>query len=216
MAVFASRASPALCWHPACFACSTCNELLVDLIYFYHDGKIHCGRHHAELLKPRCSACDEVQPQDSNINEKQCNQGKLNYSQSWLIPVNIKTDRQKMQFCLTQCISYRLSLLMSAQRQRGATGTWSTSPVLNVRQSLVASVISWRMADHTAVVALSHSMRSTARPVGSTLVRRFLWVEYLLWLPSVFVYLSVFPFSRCWSCTDDIWWTPLACHRELL
>lgn len=63
MAVFASRASPRLCWHPACFACSTCNELLVDLIYFYHDGKIHCGRHHAELLKPRCSACDEVKPQ---------------------------------------------------------------------------------------------------------------------------------------------------------
>uniref|UniRef100_A0A4W4GWG2 Prickle planar cell polarity protein 1 n=2 Tax=Electrophorus electricus TaxID=8005 RepID=A0A4W4GWG2_ELEEL len=60
MAVFASRAGSGLCWHPACFACSTCNELLVDLIYFYHEGKIHCGRHHAELLKPRCSACDEI------------------------------------------------------------------------------------------------------------------------------------------------------------
>ncbi|XP_068595119.1 prickle-like protein 1a [Brachionichthys hirsutus] len=60
MAVFTSRAGPGLCWHPACFACSTCSELLVDLIYFYHDGKIHCGRHHAELLKPRCSACDEI------------------------------------------------------------------------------------------------------------------------------------------------------------
>ncbi|XP_030631045.1 prickle-like protein 1a [Chanos chanos] len=60
MAVFASRAGPGLCWHPACFACSTCNELLVDLIYFYHEGKVHCGRHHAELLKPRCSACDEI------------------------------------------------------------------------------------------------------------------------------------------------------------
>ncbi|XP_033940195.1 prickle-like protein 1a [Pseudochaenichthys georgianus] len=60
MAVFSSRAGPGLCWHPACFACSTCSELLVDLIYFYHDGKIHCGRHHAELLKPRCSACEEI------------------------------------------------------------------------------------------------------------------------------------------------------------
>ncbi|XP_028813957.1 LOW QUALITY PROTEIN: prickle-like protein 1a [Denticeps clupeoides] len=60
MAVFASRAGPGICWHPACFACSTCHELLVDLIYFYQDGKIHCGRHHAELLKPRCSACDEI------------------------------------------------------------------------------------------------------------------------------------------------------------
>ncbi|XP_061678588.1 prickle-like protein 1a [Syngnathoides biaculeatus] len=60
MAVFAARSGPGICWHPACFACSTCSELLVDLIYFYHNGKIHCGRHHAELLKPRCSACDEI------------------------------------------------------------------------------------------------------------------------------------------------------------
>ncbi|XP_030630027.1 prickle-like protein 1b [Chanos chanos] len=60
MAIFASRAGPGPCWHPACFTCSTCQELLVDLIYFYHDGKIYCGRHHAELLKPRCSACDEI------------------------------------------------------------------------------------------------------------------------------------------------------------
>ncbi|XP_019898607.1 prickle-like protein 1b isoform X2 [Esox lucius] len=60
MAIFASRAGPGPCWHPACFACATCNELLVDLIYFYQEGKILCGRHHAELLKPRCSACDEI------------------------------------------------------------------------------------------------------------------------------------------------------------
>ncbi|XP_062373433.1 prickle-like protein 1, partial [Sardina pilchardus] len=60
MAVFASRAGAGPCWHPACFSCSTCRELLVDLIYFYHHGQVHCGRHHAELLKPRCSACDEI------------------------------------------------------------------------------------------------------------------------------------------------------------
>uniref|UniRef100_A0AAQ5XXB8 LIM zinc-binding domain-containing protein n=1 Tax=Amphiprion ocellaris TaxID=80972 RepID=A0AAQ5XXB8_AMPOC len=60
IAVFASRAGHGVCWHPACFVCSMCNELLVDLIYFYQDGKIYCGRHHAERLKPRCTACDEV------------------------------------------------------------------------------------------------------------------------------------------------------------
>ncbi|KAI4827591.1 hypothetical protein KUCAC02_030976 [Chaenocephalus aceratus] len=46
--------------HTSCFVCSMCNELLVDLIYFYQDGKIYCGRHHAERLKPRCTACDEI------------------------------------------------------------------------------------------------------------------------------------------------------------
>ncbi|CAI9536376.1 unnamed protein product [Staurois parvus] len=60
MAVFASRAGHGVCWHPQCFVCTICNELLVDLIYFYQDGKIYCGRHHAECLKPRCAACDEI------------------------------------------------------------------------------------------------------------------------------------------------------------
>ncbi|XP_035237969.1 prickle-like protein 2 isoform X2 [Anguilla anguilla] len=60
IAVFASRAGHGMCWHPHCFVCSMCDELLVDLIYFYQDGKIYCGRHHAERLKPRCSACDEI------------------------------------------------------------------------------------------------------------------------------------------------------------
>ncbi|XP_018608521.2 prickle planar cell polarity protein 3-B isoform X2 [Scleropages formosus] len=60
MAVFASRAGLGACWHPQCFQCAQCHELLVDLIYFYQDGKIYCGRHHAERIKPRCQACDEI------------------------------------------------------------------------------------------------------------------------------------------------------------
>ncbi|XP_052873835.1 protein prickle-like [Anopheles cruzii] len=60
MMVFASRFEPNTCWHPACFACCVCKELLVDLIYFHREGRLYCGRHHAETLKPRCSACDEI------------------------------------------------------------------------------------------------------------------------------------------------------------
>ncbi|EDV59713.1 protein prickle isoform X1 [Drosophila erecta] len=60
IAVFATRLGPNASWHPACFACSVCRELLVDLIYFHRDGRMYCGRHHAETLKPRCSACDEI------------------------------------------------------------------------------------------------------------------------------------------------------------
>ncbi|XP_034237483.1 protein prickle-like [Thrips palmi] len=60
MAVSASRAGSQAAWHPACFTCCTCRHLLVDLIYFYKDGRLYCGRHHAETLKPRCSACDEI------------------------------------------------------------------------------------------------------------------------------------------------------------
>ncbi|XP_053666860.1 protein prickle-like [Anopheles marshallii] len=60
MMVFASRFESNTCWHPACFACCVCKELLVDLIYFHRENRLYCGRHHAETLKPRCSACDEI------------------------------------------------------------------------------------------------------------------------------------------------------------
>ena len=60
MIIRASRAGPDDFWHPACFVCDTCKEVLVDVIYFYHEGKLYCGRHHAEELLPRCAACDEV------------------------------------------------------------------------------------------------------------------------------------------------------------
>lgn len=60
IAVFATRLGPNASWHPGCFVCCVCRELLVDLIYFHRDGRLYCGRHHAETLKPRCSACDEV------------------------------------------------------------------------------------------------------------------------------------------------------------
>ena len=62
LAVTASRAGPTVFWHPKCFVCVVCSDLLVDLIYFHGAGTglVYCGRHHAETLKPRCAACDEV------------------------------------------------------------------------------------------------------------------------------------------------------------
>ncbi|XP_069798252.1 prickle-like protein 1 [Narcine bancroftii] len=60
VAVFSHRAGNRTMWHPHCFCCFTCHELLVDLIYFYQDGKIYCGRHHADLFKPRCASCDQL------------------------------------------------------------------------------------------------------------------------------------------------------------
>lgn len=69
IAVFASRAEQSSCWHPQCFQCATCSELLVDLIYFFQEGQIYCGRHHAERLKPRCQACDEVTV-SSSVNKR--------------------------------------------------------------------------------------------------------------------------------------------------
>ncbi|KAK3764532.1 hypothetical protein RRG08_040553 [Elysia crispata] len=58
-AVVAGRV-PGECWHPGCFACTTCKQLLVDMIYFHKKGRIYCERHYADLLYPRCSACDEI------------------------------------------------------------------------------------------------------------------------------------------------------------
>ncbi|CAK8697290.1 unnamed protein product [Clavelina lepadiformis] len=58
--VWAERMGQERHWHPGCFVCAECKELLVDLIYFYHEDKIYCGRHYCELQKPRCAACDEL------------------------------------------------------------------------------------------------------------------------------------------------------------
>ncbi|UYV65440.1 PRICKLE2 [Cordylochernes scorpioides] len=49
-------------WHPACFTCRTCGELLVDLTAFLRPPDLLCGRHHAETLRPRCNACDQIDP----------------------------------------------------------------------------------------------------------------------------------------------------------
>ncbi|KAM9854135.1 testin [Aulostomus maculatus] len=59
-AVYAERAGYDKMWHPACFVCCTCKELLVDMIYFWKKGKLYCGRHYGDSEKPRCSGCDEL------------------------------------------------------------------------------------------------------------------------------------------------------------
>uniref|UniRef100_UPI00358E6B5C testin n=1 Tax=Myxine glutinosa TaxID=7769 RepID=UPI00358E6B5C len=59
-AVFAERAGPDCLWHPACFVCSHCTELLVDLIYFWKGGNLYCGRHYGESELSRCAGCDEL------------------------------------------------------------------------------------------------------------------------------------------------------------
>ncbi|XP_015605900.1 zinc finger protein 845 isoform X3 [Cephus cinctus] len=58
LAVSASKLG--LLYHPACFQCTQCRELLVDLAYCVHDDALYCERHYAEQLKPRCAACDEL------------------------------------------------------------------------------------------------------------------------------------------------------------
>ncbi|XP_019644167.1 PREDICTED: prickle-like protein 3 [Branchiostoma belcheri] len=60
IAVTTSHTGPEVCWHPGCFCCSTCQILLVDLLYFYRGSAIYCGRHYGESLHPRCYGCDEL------------------------------------------------------------------------------------------------------------------------------------------------------------
>lgn len=49
-------------FHPACFVCCICKELLVDLIYCKDSnlGRLFCVRHFDETFLPRCPACDQV------------------------------------------------------------------------------------------------------------------------------------------------------------
>ncbi|XP_037535672.1 LIM and cysteine-rich domains protein 1 [Nematolebias whitei] len=47
-------------WHPTCFVCSECGQGLVDLVYFWSDRRLLCGRHYCQSVWPRCSGCDEL------------------------------------------------------------------------------------------------------------------------------------------------------------
>lgn len=60
LVVFAPKIGKDVCWHPACFVCTDCEELLVDLVYGCHGKQLLCERHYAEKIRPRCPACDEV------------------------------------------------------------------------------------------------------------------------------------------------------------
>lgn len=58
--VFAQREGYDALWHPACFVCSICGLLLVDLVYFWTNQRLFCGRHYCESQRPRCHGCDEL------------------------------------------------------------------------------------------------------------------------------------------------------------
>ncbi|XP_051977669.1 LIM and cysteine-rich domains protein 1 [Xyrauchen texanus] len=58
--VYADRCGYERLWHPTCFVCSECGEALVDLIYFWKDGALLCGRHYCQSIRPRCLGCDEI------------------------------------------------------------------------------------------------------------------------------------------------------------
>ncbi|XP_077296394.1 prickle-like protein 1 isoform X2 [Arctopsyche grandis] len=60
LGVVATRLGDDTMFHPACFTCTTCGDLLADLAYCALDDRPYCERHYAEMLKPRCSACDEL------------------------------------------------------------------------------------------------------------------------------------------------------------
>ncbi|XP_068605354.1 LIM and cysteine-rich domains protein 1 [Brachionichthys hirsutus] len=60
-AVYAERAGyHRALWHPTCFLCSDCGHGLVDLVYFWSNQRLLCGRHYGQTVWPRCSGCDEL------------------------------------------------------------------------------------------------------------------------------------------------------------
>ncbi|XP_019123794.2 LIM and cysteine-rich domains protein 1 isoform X1 [Larimichthys crocea] len=60
-AVYAERAGyHSALWHPTCFVCSECGHGLADLVYFWSNQKLFCGRHYCQMVWPRCSGCDEL------------------------------------------------------------------------------------------------------------------------------------------------------------
>ncbi len=102
MAVFAPKAGENVCWHPACFICSTCEELLVDLVYCFKDNALFCERHYAEQVRPRCAACDEVSSLIYVVLRKTCAGGPLvqNCDNSCLFFLVARDENREKAFAL--------------------------------------------------------------------------------------------------------------------
>lgn len=132
-AVYAERAGYDKLWHPACFVCCTCKELLVDMIYFWKKGKLYCGRHYGDSEKPRCAGCDEV------------SKDVLLY---YLLLLLLKSNFWGAYVCV-----YSWSSVMSTLRLRARTGIWSTFAVLSVIASLLERHMSWKMTNLFASLA---------------------------------------------------------------
>ncbi|KAF9816594.1 hypothetical protein IEO21_03995 [Rhodonia placenta] len=47
-------------WHPGCFRCCVCNELLEHLSSYEHEGRAYCGLDYHERFAPRCYHCKTV------------------------------------------------------------------------------------------------------------------------------------------------------------
>ncbi|KAH9836337.1 uncharacterized protein C8Q71DRAFT_858327 [Rhodofomes roseus] len=44
-------------WHPGCFRCCVCNELLENLSSYEHEGRAYCNLDYHELFAPKCYHC---------------------------------------------------------------------------------------------------------------------------------------------------------------
>jgi len=44
-------------WHPACFRCTVCNELLEHVSSYEHEGRPYCHLDYHENFAPRCYSC---------------------------------------------------------------------------------------------------------------------------------------------------------------
>ncbi|XP_037947509.1 uncharacterized protein LOC119679307 [Teleopsis dalmanni] len=127
VAVKAARAGREIAWHPNCFKCYTCRELLADLVYFFHGGQVYCGRDLAIKLKiPRCKACDELiftkeytAAENSTYHIKHfcCYQCDKPLAGEQYVP----DDKTNMPICLECYKAYFAVVCESCQKAIGAT-----------------------------------------------------------------------------------------------
>ncbi|PCH35221.1 hypothetical protein WOLCODRAFT_27728 [Wolfiporia cocos MD-104 SS10] len=45
-------------WHPGCFRCCVCNELLENLSSYEHEGRAYCHFDYHEMFAPKCYHCE--------------------------------------------------------------------------------------------------------------------------------------------------------------
>lgn len=51
LVIYVERVGYDKLWYLVCFVCSICYEFLVDMIYFWKNEKLYCGRYYCDSEK---------------------------------------------------------------------------------------------------------------------------------------------------------------------
>ncbi|KAL7677165.1 hypothetical protein ACOME3_003409 [Neoechinorhynchus agilis] len=90
-------------WHPHCFKCRKCSDLLADLAYCRIGFSLYCVRHFNDNLRSRCYTCDEIICQTNFISSMN-NHWHVEHLSCWRCDRTLAGNKLIMKEDRTYCL----------------------------------------------------------------------------------------------------------------